>query len=64
MQLKKYENSFQQNYFFNTFIDNKSDEIFNIFNSGNNGGIVLADLKQLMIQFAPKHTESKWNKWK
>jgi hypothetical protein len=64
MQLKIYENSFQQNYFFNLFMDNKSDEIFNIFNSGNNGGIMINDLKQLMIQFSPKNTDSKWNKWK
>lgn len=64
MQLKTYENSFQQNYFFNTFITTKSDEIFNIFNSGNNGGIVLNDLKQLMTIFAPKFTDTKWNKWK
>lgn len=64
MQLKTYENNFQQNYFFNLFMDNKSDEIFNIFNSGNNGGIVINDLKQLMIVFAPKYAENKWNKWK
>ncbi|GAB0156642.1 DUF4835 family protein [Chryseobacterium sp. Alg-005] len=64
MQLKTYENSFQQNYFINLFLDNKSDEIFNIFNTGNNGGIILNDLKQLMITFSPKNTESKWNKWK
>lgn len=64
MQLKTYENNFQQNYFFNLFMDNKSDEIFNIFNSGNNGGLVINDLKQLMIVFAPKYAENKWNKWK
>lgn len=64
MQLKMYENNFQQNYFFNTFINNKSDEIYNIFNSGNNGGVNINDLKQLMILFAPKFTEDKWNKWK
>ena len=64
MQLKMYENSFQQNYFINLFMDNKSDEIFNIFNTGNNGGIVINDLRQLMIMFSPKHTEAKWNKWK
>jgi len=64
MQLKTYENSFQQNYYFNLFTDNKSDEIFNIFNSGNNGGIIIGDLKQLMITLAPKHSETKWNKWK
>lgn len=64
MQLKTYENSFQQAYFINLFIDNKADEIFNIFNSGNNGGIVLGDLKQLMMTFSAKNTENKWNKWK
>jgi len=64
MQLKTYENSFQQNYFFNLFIDNKADEIFNIFNSGNNGAINIATLKQQMITFSPKNTETKWNKWK
>lgn len=64
MQLKTFENSFQQNYYFNLFIDNKNDEIFNIFNSGNNGGVVMGDLKQLMTIFAPKYTDSKWSKWK
>lgn len=64
MQLKRYENSFQQNYFFNLFMDNKSDEIFNLFNSGNNGAVVMGDLKQLMITLAPKYSEGKWNKWK
>lgn len=64
MQLKTYENSFQQNYFFNLFIDTKADEIFNIFNSGNNGAVNIATLKQQMITFSPKNTESKWNKWK
>lgn len=64
MQLKAYENNFQQNYAFNIFIEAKNDEIFNIFNSNNNGGIMLGDLKQLMIVFAPKYIDSKWNKWK
>jgi len=64
LQLKTYENSFQQNYFFNLFMDNKADEIFNIFNSGNNGSINIGTLKQQMIIFSPKNTESKWNKWK
>ncbi|WP_080777219.1 type IX secretion system protein PorD [Chryseobacterium phocaeense] len=64
MQLKRYENSFQQSYYFNLFLDNKSDEIFNIFNSGNNGGIILNDLKQLMIILSPKNSENKWDKWK
>ncbi|OBW43246.1 hypothetical protein AB670_00439 [Chryseobacterium sp. MOF25P] len=64
LQLKTYENSFQQNYFFNLFMDNKADEIFNIFNSGNNGSINIGTLKQQMIIFSPKNSESKWNKWK
>jgi len=64
LQLKRYENSFQQSYYFNLFLDNKSDEIFNIFNSGNNGGLVMNDLKQLMMTLSPKNSENKWNKWK
>lgn len=64
MQLKTYENSFQQNYFFNLFMDSKADEIFNIFNSGNNGSVNIGTLKRQMIVFSPKNTESKWNKWK
>jgi hypothetical protein len=64
MQLKRYENSFQQSYYFNLFLDNKSDEIFNIFNSGNNGGLVMNDLKELMMIFTPKYSENKWSKWK
>lgn len=64
MQLKMYENSFQQAFFFNLFMDTKSDEIFNIFNSGNNGGLMLNDLKQTMIILSPKNIDNKWNKWK
>lgn len=64
MQLKQYENSFQQAYFFNLIMDTKADEIFNIFNSGNNGGIALGDLKNEMIILSPKNTDSRWNKWK
>lgn len=64
MQLKQYENSFQQAYFFNLFMDTKADEIFNVFNSGNNGGIALGDLKNEMIILSPKNTDSRWNKWK
>lgn len=64
MQLKTYENNFQQNYAVNLFIDTKNDEIFNIFNSTNNGGVQLNELKQLMMIFAPKYTDTKWNKWK
>ncbi|WP_326981697.1 DUF4835 family protein [Chryseobacterium sp. MYb264] len=64
MQLKMYENSFTQNYFFDLFITNKADEIFNVFNSTNNGGINIADLKQLMMMFSPKNTDARWSKWK
>ncbi|WP_261510348.1 type IX secretion system protein PorD [Chryseobacterium paludis] len=63
LQMKTYENSFQQNYALNLFIETKNDEIFNIFNSNNNGGIVLNDLKQMMMVFAPKFND-KWDKWK
>jgi len=64
MQLKQFENSFQQAYFINLIIDTKADEIFNIFNSGNNGGIVLGDLKNVMTILSPKNTEARWSKWK
>lgn len=63
MQLKKYENSFQQNYFFNTFMDNKNDEIYNIFSSGTNTSVDMPALKEFMTTFAPKYND-KWNKWK
>ena len=64
VRLKLYENTFQQSYPINIFIDTKSDEIFNIFDSNNNGSVNMSDLKQLMMQFAPKYTDSKWDKWK
>lgn len=64
MQLKMYENTFQQGTFFNVFMDTKSDEIFNIFNSGSNGGLILNDLKQNMMILSPKNTDAKWSKWK
>ncbi|MEY8758054.1 DUF4835 family protein [Chryseobacterium tongliaoense] len=64
MQLKMYENSFQQNYYFNLFMDNKSSEIFSIFDSNNNGGLVMNDLRQLLMVLSPKNSESKWSKWK
>jgi hypothetical protein len=64
MQLKQYENAFQQAYFFNIYIDAKADEIFNIFNSGDNGGLVLGDLKQEMTTLSPKNTDARWSKWK
>lgn len=64
MQLKMYENTFQQSFFFDTFMTTKKDEIFNIFNAGNNGGLILNDLKQTMIILAPKYIDDRWNKWK
>lgn len=64
MQLKFYENSFQMNAPFNLFIDTKRAEIFNIFDSSNNGSVNMNDLKQLMTTFAPRDIDSKWNKWK
>lgn len=63
MKLKFYENNFQMNYPFNILIDSKKDEIFNIFNSNNNGSVNMSDLKQLMNTFSPKDSDSKWNKW-
>ena len=64
MQLKRFESNFVTNYALNVFIDTKQDEIYNIFSSGNNTAYNIGDLKQLMIAFAPKFTENKWNKWK
>ena len=63
MKLKFYENNFQMNYPFNIFIESKKDEIFNIFNSNNNGSVNMSELKQLMNTFSPKDSDSKWNKW-
>lgn len=63
LKLKFYENNFQMNYPFNVFVDSKKDEIFNIFNSGNNGSVNMNDLKQLMNTFSPKDSDTKWNKW-
>ena len=64
VKLKNYESNFQFNYPFNIFIDTKKDEIFNIFDANNNGGINIAELKNTMSIFAPKEISSKWNKWK
>ena len=64
MQLKTYENSFQMNYPVNIFIDTKKQEIFDIFNSGNNANVNMADLKALFTVLSPKDIETKWNKWK
>lgn len=64
LQLKVYENNFQLNYPFGLFIETKKDEIFNIFNTSNNGSVNMNELKTLMSTFDPKDIESKWNKWK
>ncbi len=64
MQLKFYENNFQMNYPFTVFIESKSTEIFNIFDSGNNASVNINELKTLMGIFAPIDNDSKWNKWK
>ena len=64
MKLKFYENNFQMNYPFNVFLDSKKNEIFEIFNNGNNAGININDLKTLMNTISPKDSDSKWNKWK
>lgn len=64
IQLKEYENNFQMNYPVNIFIDTKKQEIFDIFNNGNNAGINMPDLKALFTTLSPKDIDSKWNKWK
>lgn len=64
MQLKTYENNFQMNYPVNIFIDTKKQEIFDIFNNGNNGSVNMAELKALFTILSPKDIDSKWNKWK
>lgn len=63
LKLNFYQNNFQLNYAFAVFIDSKKEEIFNIFNSNNNAGVNMTELKQLMTTFAPNDSESKWNKW-
>lgn len=63
MQLRFYENNFQMNYPFNVFIETKKNEIFEIFNNGNNAGLNINDLKNLMNTVSPKDSDSKWNKW-
>lgn len=64
MALRQFENSFQQNYAINLFLDTKAAEIYNIFDSRNNGAVNINDLKQLMITLSPKNTEARWNNWK
>lgn len=64
MLLKTYESNFQMNYPVNIFIDTKKQEIFDIFNSGNNANVNMADLKALFTILSPKDIDTKWNKWK
>lgn len=64
LQLKTYESNFQMNYPVNIFVDTKKQEIFDIFNSGNNANINMADLKALFTTLSPKDIDTKWNKWK
>lgn len=64
MTLNAFENSFQQNYPINLFLDTKANEIFQIFNSGSNGSVNMASLRTLMSTLSPKNTEGKWSKWK
>ncbi|WP_089768071.1 type IX secretion system protein PorD [Epilithonimonas hominis] len=64
MQLKFYENNFQMNYPFSVFLETKSTEIFNIFNSGPNTSVNISELKSLMSVFSPKDIDTKWDKWK
>ena len=64
LKLKAYETNFQLNYPLSIFIDTKKDEIFNLFNFNNNGGINVNELRIMMSTFSPRDTESKWNKWK
>ena len=63
LKLKIYENNFQMNYPFNIFIETKKNEIFNIFDSNNNGSINISELKTLLNTFSPKDAD-KWNKLK
>ena len=51
------------NYPFNIFIETKKNEIFNIFDSNNNGSINISELKTLLNTFSPKDAD-KWNKLK
>ena len=64
LQLKTYENNFQMNYPVNIFIETKKQEIYDIFDTGNNANINMADLKSLFVTLSPKDIDSKWNKWK
>lgn len=63
LKLKSYEDNYQMNYPLNIFIETKKNEIYNIFNSNNNGGINIEELKNLMKTFLPKEIDQ-WNKLK
>ncbi|MDO4763116.1 MAG: DUF4835 family protein [Flavobacteriaceae bacterium] len=64
LKLNYYQSNYQMNYPLNIFIETKKNEIFNIFDSKNNGTIKMNELKSLMTTFAPKDAETKWNKWR
>ncbi|MBO6201887.1 MAG: DUF4835 family protein [Chryseobacterium sp.] len=64
LQLKFYENNFQMNYAFGVFIESKSAEIYNIFNTGNNASVNISELKTLMSTLSPKDIDTKWSNWK
>lgn len=59
-KLSRYENNFMMNYPFSVFIQSKSNEIYDIFKSGNNTNINLSELKNLMTTFDPSKSD-KWN---
>lgn len=64
MQLMVYENSFQQNYAINLFLDTKASEVYEIFAAGPDGGVNMQELKNTMVTLSPKNTDSKWSRWK
>lgn len=64
MGLKTYEDNFQMNNAFNTFLDAKKTEIYNIFANGNNGVVQIQSLQNLMTRFAPNSSNDLWSKWK
>lgn len=64
MGLRAYENNYQMNYPFSLFIDAKKAEIFNLFNSKNNSGVNVNELRNLLTTMSPKDSDEYWNKWK
>lgn len=63
MKLRTYENNFSMNYPFTVFMQTKSNEIYEIFNMGNNTNFNINDLRNLMLIFEPNNSQ-KWSKWK